>query len=115
MNSTNFILAIEVLSELVKELIAANQDQLAAIVDNARRDVYRHQRPKHEPTAFESMANADKCRSCGAEIVWLKTINGKNMPVDAETFEDGDELFEPKRHTSHFATCPDAEKFRRKK
>ena len=53
------------------------------------------------------------CRSCGAEIVWLKTVNGKNMPVDAETFEPGDELFEPKRHTSHFSTCPEADKHRR--
>lgn len=51
---------------------------------------------------------ANTCRSCGAEIVWLKTAAGKNMPVDAETFETGDELFDIKRHTSHFATCPNA-------
>lgn len=24
-----------------------------------------------------------KCRSCGAEIIWIKTFSGKKMPVDA--------------------------------
>jgi len=43
-----------------------------------------------------------KCRSkdCGAIIYWIKTEGGKAMPVDP----DG---------TSHFATCPDAERFRK--
>jgi len=42
-----------------------------------------------------------KCRSCGAPIEWVKTDAGKWMPVDP----DG---------TSHFATCPDAEKWRKR-
>lgn len=25
-----------------------------------------------------------KCRSCGAEIIWIKTARGKAMPCDAE-------------------------------
>ena len=25
-----------------------------------------------------------KCKSCGAEIIWIKTKNGKNMPCDAK-------------------------------
>jgi len=29
-----------------------------------------------------------ECRSCGAEIVWLKTSAGKNIPVDADTVAD---------------------------
>ena len=38
--------------------------------------------------------------SCGAEIFWIKTAAGKNMPVDA----DGQ---------PHWATCPAAKSFKR--
>lgn len=41
------------------------------------------------------------CRSCGAPIVWIVTRGGKRMPVDEGSRE------------SHFATCPDAAKWRR--
>ena len=43
-----------------------------------------------------------RCRSCQATIHWLKTAAGKNMPVDP----DG---------TSHFATCPDHQNWRKQK
>ena len=58
------------------------------------------------------MSDATTCRSCGAEIRFLKTHSGATMPVNAETVEPGDELFDYKRHISHFATCPDAAKHR---
>lgn len=54
------------------------------------------------------------CRSCGKEIVWMKTVNGKNIPVDAETAETGDDMFDAQRHTTHFATCPQADQHRKK-
>lgn len=53
------------------------------------------------------------CRTCGKEIVFLKTVNGKNIPVDAETVEVGDTDFEPGRHVTHFRTCPHAAEHRR--
>jgi hypothetical protein len=57
-----------------------------------------------------------KCRSCGAEIVWLKTDAGKSIPVDAESVVDpGAMIFDPDQMTSHFATCPDAQKWRKEK
>jgi hypothetical protein len=40
------------------------------------------------------------CRGCGAVIAFAETARGKLMPIDI----DG---------TSHFATCPQAERFRR--
>jgi hypothetical protein len=69
------------------------------------------------------------CKSCGAEIVWAKTIKGRPIPLDpapsprgnivigeagialvynapagiAPRFEDAP------RYLSHFATCPDAD------
>lgn len=54
-----------------------------------------------------------KCRSCGAEIIWLKTDKGKSMPIDAHSVELGDEQFEHGRHTSHFSSCPNANQHRR--
>ena len=36
-----------------------------------------------------------ECRSCGARVVWLKTVDHSIVPVNA----DG---------TSHFITCPDS-------
>lgn len=61
------------------------------------------------------MANS-KCRSCGAEIKWLETESGKKIPVDAETVVDeGATIFDPDQMKSHFATCPDAGKWRKPK
>lgn len=56
------------------------------------------------------------CKSCGAEIVWLKTNNNKNIPVDRNSIIDEDAtIFDPNQMISHFATCPDSEKWREKK
>jgi hypothetical protein len=41
-----------------------------------------------------------KCRGCGAEVYWIITAAGKRMPADP----DGQ---------SHFATCPEASRFRK--
>lgn len=54
-----------------------------------------------------------RCRSCRAQIVWLKTEAGKNMPVDADTVKPEDEAFDSAVHISHFATCPNASQHRR--
>lgn len=54
-----------------------------------------------------------RCRECDEYIVFLPTSTGKTMPVDADSVNEGDEEFDPKRHTSHFATCSKPERFRR--
>jgi hypothetical protein len=59
-----------------------------------------------------------KCKSCGAEIIWMKTINGKNIPVDMDEDLKDDTgkfpaEFDADRMTTHFETCPDAKSFRR--
>lgn len=71
------------------------------------------------------------CRSCGAEILWALTKNGKRIPLNAEPVErmkgtfqltyPGGEGSEPVAVTmagtdvyvSHFATCPNASAWRR--
>lgn len=54
-----------------------------------------------------------KCRSCGAEIIWLETAAGKAMPCDLVGINPDSRLFDPKVHRSHFATCPNANQHRR--
>lgn len=60
-----------------------------------------------------------KCKSCGAPLVFLKTKNGKHMPVDysGKVMDDKRDnvQFDPSVHVSHFQTCPDAETHRKRK
>ncbi len=39
------------------------------------------------------------CKGCGAKIYWIKTDNLRKMPIDPDGIP-------------HFATCPNAAKFR---
>lgn len=64
-----------------------------------------------------------KCRGCGAEILWAKTLSGKNIPLDTKApvfMVTMDEVEGQKKPmalgiksgmVSHFSTCPDADKF----
>ena len=52
-----------------------------------------------EGYAFSGMG---RCRGCGAEMAWAKTPAGKMAPLD----RDG---------TNHFVSCPERERFRRRK
>lgn len=78
------------------------------------------------------------CSGCGKRVVWIKTVNGKNMPCDPNIVNyaldpKGKEKIvtptgkvvcgttgaEPGKadgfgYISHFATCPRANGFRRK-
>lgn len=69
------------------------------------------------------------CRTCGADIIWVETPSGRSMPLDAQPTEignieiNGDSIRFVKRdrnattprYVSHFSTCPDAAKHRKKK
>jgi len=65
------------------------------------------------------------CKGCGAEILWAKSENGKNMPFNAAPLKvwtldtsDGHGNRLAKRVSSylpHWATCPGAASFRKKK
>ena len=77
------------------------------------------------------MTTAARCRSCRAWILWVQLRSGKKMPLDYVPSVDGNIIVEngfarvlgavelsarpagERRHTSHFATCPQAAKFRR--
>jgi hypothetical protein len=70
------------------------------------------------------------CAACGAQIIWRETPAGKTMPVDANPAPEGNVLIEGSKclvlgplevqaresgdlHLSHFATCPQAARFRK--
>lgn len=77
------------------------------------------------------------CRSCKANIIWVRTVRGKNHPLDAYPSPDGEWVISTKvtpsgakqevmlkatpmdadapHYTSHFATCKDADQHRRKR
>lgn len=69
------------------------------------------------------------CQSCGAPIFFAATGTGKRIPLDAEPTEDGNIVILdgeacviPKgtylagkpQYRSHFATCPNAARHRRR-
>lgn len=55
-----------------------------------------------------------RCRACRARIIFLQSPTSERMvPVDADTVEDGDEVYESGRHVSHFTTCSDPDRFSR--
>jgi hypothetical protein len=85
---------------------------------------------------FTVACDENRCSSCGAPIVWAMTPKGKRMPVNAAedpagnlwltvrhgggflAFAATDTTDEPgdcSRHTSHFATCPNAPRHRKAK
>jgi hypothetical protein len=67
-----------------------------------------------------------KCSSCEAPIIWTVTESGKRMPVDATPAgkvtvlvrdpAGGDTPISKQRdhYVSHFATCPQADRHRKK-
>lgn len=67
---------------------------------------------------MRGMAN---CKSCGAEILWVKTENGKSMPLSVATKEkrwinqpaiDAERGFQVDTYLSHFSDCPNAAQHR---
>jgi hypothetical protein len=60
-----------------------------------------------------------KCKSCGEEIIWVKTASGKNTPLDAKEktlykiVKEGVSPIVLRGHESHWATCVTAEKHRK--
>lgn len=70
------------------------------------------------------------CRSCGARLIWAVTASGRTMPVDYEPHEEGNlrlkiangltyvevvaQHARGQLHRPHFATCPDADSWRKR-
>jgi len=69
-----------------------------------------------------TIRNIVRCRTCGAEIFWATTRDGKRIPIDAVPVSNGNVLIESVNgmctatvvgagggeYVSHFMTCPHA-------
>ena len=86
----------------------------------------------------EKWDGMSRCRSCGAEIIWIKMASGKSMPVDPDpvtywarpgaagkvvtpngevyscVFEGNLSQATGLGYISHFSTCPNAASHRRR-
>jgi len=77
--------------------------------------------------------DSNHCRSCNAKVIWAKTVKGRAMPLDANPYDDGTLYLDEKLmkvytdleqvpancevqsgYKSHFATCPEAGKWRKR-
>ena len=75
-----------------------------------------------KPLLIVTPTQRGRCRSCGADIEWATTVHGSRVPLDPPVVfvprldELADTIGEIDRHLtrSHFATCPDAARWRRK-
>lgn len=76
----------------------------------------------------------ERCKSCNAEIIWATTTQARSMPIDAKPRPGGNIALDHRpglpplarvltvtqqfgrktMYTSHFATCPNAKKHRRR-
>lgn len=56
----------------------------------------------------------NQCKGCGARIIWMETVDGKNIPVDYQVQIKDEKVFDHARMKAHFATCPEAGKFRKR-
>jgi hypothetical protein len=91
--------------------------------------------PVHEPQR-PFPVEACRAKGCNTAIIWTRTDKGRWMPVEAEPSDDGNvvimwsgsdvrarvltvvqtrdrQLLQGRLHVSHFAACPEADRFRR--
>lgn len=74
---------------------------------------------------YQDSKGPGRCRSCGASITWAELTSGKRHPFDGEIVAvrtQGSVLegrviehVDTTVTTSHFATCPDAQDWRKRK
>lgn len=66
-----------------------------------------------DDTTEEHERRIVRCKACNARIIFLMTSSGKKMPVDADTVDAEDEVYEQGKHVNHWGTCSDPERFKK--
>ena len=64
-------------------------------------------------TTEEHERRITRCKTCHSRIIFLPTASGKQMPIEADSVEPNDTVFDPAKHESHFAKCKQADQWRR--
>lgn len=68
--------------------------------------------PRSRKGEYEVSGDAiERCRSCGALIIWRRTESGKAIPLSVATIEERDGT---RFALSHFADCPHAKDWSRR-
>ena len=68
--------------------------------------------PKADGKYF--LPNHGVCK-CGFTMIWMVTLQNKKIPVDCRHDIAWKKVFDPLTMTSHFATCPLAKEFKKRK
>lgn len=90
-------------------------------------DLFGDDLPKAEATRRKADTKpCEACRSCGAPIIWMKSVRGKWIPLNhpkvaldkpGKLYNDFGELIDHEPEVegwlTHFATCPQATKWRK--
>lgn len=70
---------------------------------------------------FDDTRGSGRCRSCDAKLTWFTTVAGKKIPFDGDPVPRKSDLDADRRlvlflssDDVHWATCPDADRFRRR-
>jgi hypothetical protein len=74
-----------------------------------------------EKTPMKKLPTPGKCKSCGAEILWVETPGGRSMPLNPTPEKrivlgvKTGEAHVLDTYVSHFASCPQADEHRKGK
>jgi len=66
--------------------------------------------PRRGEVEVPAGAPGGTCRSCGADILWITTARGAQMPLSVATLEERDGQ---RFALSHFADCPQGKGWRK--
>lgn len=68
-------------------------------------------RPRRGEYPLPDAAEAVACKSCGAPVVWMRTANGRPLPLSVATIEERGGV---KFAVAHFADCPQGKDWSRR-
>jgi len=91
----------------MEQQLEQSLDELNVSIEHCVNQLRRARQERDEALArmvvlLKQIGAADHCNGCNRPILWVRHRNGVAAPYDS----DG---------TPHFATCPKADQFRRKK
>lgn len=59
-----------------------------------------------------ALGDIERCKSCGAQIIWTKTAKNRAVPLSLATVQTRNGV---KYALSHFSDCPDGKEWSKKK
>lgn len=85
------------------------------IIDNFNKTLRPGELPRKLIKIKEIVRKGVQCKGCGEDIIFITSKNGKQIPCDPKPLSlvslAGEVI---QGHMPHWATCPEADRFRRK-